>query len=122
MSGAEHVGRTIRDLRRAAGLTQNEVARLAGVARATLANVESGRHNLSMASMAGIASALGVSVDTLVGHVPAPRLPCPVFATETAVRCGWCGLLGSSSRPEDAKRMWRRHLAEEHGYQASDPT
>jgi DNA-binding XRE family transcriptional regulator len=56
--------RIYRDLR---GLTQNGLAERAGVNRVTIAEIEIGRKQGSVATLQKLASALGVSVDDLAG-------------------------------------------------------
>lgn len=77
---AEHaVGRVsegIRRLRTARGLTQTQVAALAGVTPAAISQVESGRRGLSLESLLTLAEALGTGLDDLlgVGTRPSPWL------------------------------------------------
>lgn len=60
----------IRDARAAAGLTQVELARRAGIPRATLSAVENGRTIPSVATALAIAQALGTSVEALFDPSP----------------------------------------------------
>lgn len=59
-------GQRIKAGRRAARMTQGELARRVGVARSTLAEYEGDEHSPSVARIAAIASALGVSTDWLL--------------------------------------------------------
>lgn len=61
------VGSSVKELRVAEGYTQEELARLSGVSVRTITKVESGDGGLRLASAVGIANALGVSLDQLVG-------------------------------------------------------
>jgi transcriptional regulator with XRE-family HTH domain len=79
---AERLGRNIRQLREARGVTQHQMARLAGLPRATWANLESGAANPTLAVMNRVASAFQVSLEELVAvprascqHYPAAVLP-----------------------------------------------
>jgi transcriptional regulator with XRE-family HTH domain len=53
-------------LREAAGLTQAELARRAGLVRSFYARVESGRHNPSVGTLLKIAGVHGLSVSGLL--------------------------------------------------------
>jgi transcriptional regulator with XRE-family HTH domain len=61
------LGERIREVRQRKGLSQSELARLSGVARSLITNVEAGRRTLSLANARDVARALGVSVDYLIG-------------------------------------------------------
>ena len=52
----------VREMRRAAGLTQAALARRAGVSLATLQNIEAGRANPALATLCKILSALGLEL------------------------------------------------------------
>lgn len=56
--------RVYRDLR---GLTQNNLAERAGVNRVTVAEIETGRKQGSVATLRKLADALGVAVDDIAG-------------------------------------------------------
>ena len=62
----------VRRFRQQAGLTQEALAKRAGIARPNLARVESGRYRPSLETLERIARALGQAVSTLV--VPSPIL------------------------------------------------
>lgn len=63
----EHLARNLRELREAQGLTQLGLARRASVPRATLAHLETGAGNPTLSVLVKIASALGVTIEELVG-------------------------------------------------------
>jgi transcriptional regulator with XRE-family HTH domain len=63
---AAHLGRNIRQLREARGLTQQQMAKLADVPRATWANLESGEANPTLAVLHRVASAFQVTLEELV--------------------------------------------------------
>ncbi|HSV17489.1 MAG TPA: XRE family transcriptional regulator [Casimicrobiaceae bacterium] len=67
---AAHLARNLGSLRHARALTQDALARSAGVPRSTIANLESGEGNPSLAVLVKVAGALGVPIDELLG---APR-------------------------------------------------
>lgn len=63
---AGHLGNNIRQLREARGLTQQQIAKVAGVPRPTWANLESGAANPTLAVLIKVASALQVSLEELI--------------------------------------------------------
>ena len=63
---AAHLGRNIQTLREARGQTQQQIARLAGIPRATWANLESGAANPTLAVLVKVAQALAVRVEELI--------------------------------------------------------
>lgn len=66
-------GRRVRELRASAGLGVSEAARAAGVSRRTWTEVEAGRANPSLAVLASLAEALGVSLPALLEGLERPR-------------------------------------------------
>lgn len=66
MDPATHLASNIRQLRERRGASQQQVAQLAGIPRATWANLESGSANPTLAVMLKAAAALGVSLQELV--------------------------------------------------------
>lgn len=61
------LAKKIRELRNKKGLSQERLARVAGVSYNTVVKIESGESkNPTFQTMAGIAKALGVSLDELV--------------------------------------------------------
>ncbi|HEY3592820.1 MAG TPA: XRE family transcriptional regulator [Polyangiaceae bacterium] len=78
----ERLAKNIRELRQARGLTQNQMAKLSGLPRATWANLESGAANPTLAVLFGVATALQVPIEELLGapragvkHYPKGTLP-----------------------------------------------
>ena len=63
---ALHLGRNIQTLREARGLTQQQIAALAGIPRATWANLESGAANPTLAVLIKVAQALQVRLEELI--------------------------------------------------------
>ena len=60
------LGRRLRRLREARGLSQTGLASRAGVARSLVANLENGaRDNITLANATKLADALGISLDLL---------------------------------------------------------
>ena len=66
------LGANIRQLREARGLTQQQVAKLAAIPRATLAHLESSDGNPTLMVLSAVADAFQVSLEELVA---APRAP-----------------------------------------------
>jgi transcriptional regulator with XRE-family HTH domain len=67
---ASNLARNLGSLRHARTLTQEALAKTAGVPRSTIANLESGVGNPSLTVLVKVANALGVPIDELLG---APR-------------------------------------------------
>ena len=65
-SGA-NLGANVRRLREARGLSQQQMARLAGIPRPTWASLEAGGANPTLGVLARAASALSVSIEELIG-------------------------------------------------------
>ena len=63
---AVHLGRNIQTLREARGRTQQQIARIAGIPRATWANLESGAANPTLAVLIKVAQALQVRLEELI--------------------------------------------------------
>jgi transcriptional regulator with XRE-family HTH domain len=67
----ERVRRRLRELRTAQGMTLQQVADAAHLDVSTLSRLETGKRRLALDHIPGLAAALGVSADDLLG--PAPR-------------------------------------------------
>jgi transcriptional regulator with XRE-family HTH domain len=67
---ATRLGRNVRVLRESRGLTQAQMAKIAGLPRATWANLESGAANPTLAVLDRVATAVQVTLEELVA---APR-------------------------------------------------
>ena len=63
---ARNLGRNLRQLRTARGVSQGQISRAAGIPRATWSNLESGGANPKLAVLASAAEALCVSVEELL--------------------------------------------------------
>jgi transcriptional regulator with XRE-family HTH domain len=63
---ARHLGRNVAALREARGQTQQQIARAAGLPRATWANLESGAANPTLAVLIRVAQALQVRLEELI--------------------------------------------------------
>lgn len=62
-----HLAANARRLREARGLSQQQLAKLAGIPRPTWANLESGSANPTLAVLTRVAAALQVSIEELIG-------------------------------------------------------
>jgi transcriptional regulator with XRE-family HTH domain len=62
----QHVGTNIRSLRDERSLSQQDLADQAGVSRRTIAALETGQVNISLAKLDAIAAVLGVDFRTIV--------------------------------------------------------
>lgn len=67
---AQHLADNVRNLREGRGLTQQQIAKIAGVPRATWANLESGSANPTLAVLTKAANALQTRLEELLS---APR-------------------------------------------------
>jgi transcriptional regulator with XRE-family HTH domain len=63
---ARNLGRNISELRQSRGLSQQQIARLADIPRATWANLESGAANPTLAVLVSVAQALQVRLEELI--------------------------------------------------------
>lgn len=73
---AGHLAQNLRYLRQVRGLTQDKLARLSGLPRSTLAQVETGDSNPTLAVLARLALALQISIQELLSP---PHARCQVF-------------------------------------------
>ncbi len=76
---ADHLARNVRHLRGVRGLTQAQVARLAGIPRATWSHVESGTANPTLHVLGRIAFCLQVSLEELLAR---PRAEAELYRAE----------------------------------------
>lgn len=77
------VGRRVAELRAQCGLTQEAFATALGIATKNLQRIESGRQNLTLASLDAIASRLGVEAQDLLSQ------PVPDDARPRVARTAW---------------------------------
>lgn len=69
-STARNLAANVRLLRETRGISQQQIARIAGIPRPTWANIESGDANPTLAVLTRVAAALGARIEDLLG---APR-------------------------------------------------
>jgi XRE family aerobic/anaerobic benzoate catabolism transcriptional regulator len=62
------LGKRLREAREGAGLASSELARRAGLSRRTLTEIEAGRGNPTVTSLAALARGAGVSLERLLAH------------------------------------------------------
>src|SRR3954468_19984641 len=77
---AGRLARNVKQLREARGLTQQQIAKLADVPRATWAHLESGAANPTLGILHRAALALQVSTEELISS---PRAACRLYAKGT---------------------------------------
>jgi transcriptional regulator with XRE-family HTH domain len=77
---ASRLGANVVQLREARGLTQQQIAKLAGVPRATWAHLETGHANPTLAVLNRAAAALQVTIEELIR---APRAAVKYFAADS---------------------------------------
>lgn len=65
-AAAEHLGENVRQLREGRGLTQEQMAKIAGIPRATWSNLESGSANPTLAVLTKVANALQTRLEELL--------------------------------------------------------
>lgn len=70
---SKNLGESLEYLRKARGLTQDQLAKISGIPRTTLSHIESGEGNPSLTTLSKLALALGVSYEELLS---APKSSC----------------------------------------------
>jgi len=108
MSGEhDHLADNVKAIREARGLSQQQIAKAAGIPRATWTNLESGAANPTLAVLIKVANALQIRVDELLAaprqparHLRAAELPVRVKGQVTVRR-----LLPESLPGLDLERM-----------------
>ncbi len=83
---AERLGKNVSHLRASRGLTQQQLAKLAGIPRATWGHLESGAGNPTLAVLHRVAGALQVSIEELVSPPRASARHHPSSSLTTKVR------------------------------------
>ena len=74
MDPAAALATNVRRIRTARGLSLSDLARRAGVAKATLVGLESGRGNPTVSTLRSLADELGVAIEQLLTDAAAPAL------------------------------------------------
>lgn len=73
---SDHLGRNLRAIRELRGLTQQQMADLCRIPRSTVANIEVGGSNPTLAVLVRLAGAMHLSIEELLAR---PRVRCQVF-------------------------------------------
>lgn len=63
---AQKLGRNFKRIRTEKGMLQNEIARMLGMDKGFISNIENGKTNPTLATIVKLAKAIGVSVDELL--------------------------------------------------------
>ena len=74
---AARLGQRLRTARRASGLTMEQLADLANVSIPTISTAENGTRRPRLDTLNKLATALGISMGSLLTDPPAPRTPSP---------------------------------------------
>ena len=77
---SEHLGRNLRAIRELRGLTQQQLADLCEIPRSTVANVEVGGSNPTLAVLVRLSGSMHLSIEELLAK---PRVRCQVFASDS---------------------------------------
>ena len=96
------IGRRLRELRESRGLSLSEVARRAGIGKATLSGLETGSRNPTLETLYAVTAQLGVPLSAALGTGPAPRVS---GAAVTAT------LLDVLEEPGAVFELYRLHVA-----------
>ncbi len=124
------VGRRLRHLRRAAGLTLDDVAGRAGVSASALSLIENGRREPKLSALSTLAGVLGATVTELLAPAPPSRRAALEIALERVQRSDAFGALGVPAvrigprLPTEALEALvglHRALAEMHAERAATP-
>lgn len=70
-------GARVRELRRAAGMTQEDLAERCGLFRTYMSRIETGKANPTLTMIHALAASLGVPVPALFGEATAPPVRGP---------------------------------------------
>lgn len=65
-SEAQKLGRNLKRIRKEKGISQGDIVRSLGMDRAFISNIENGKTNPTLATIAKLAKAVGVSVGELM--------------------------------------------------------
>lgn len=66
MNESEKLGKNLKRIRTAKGISQGEISRILEVDKSFVSNIENGKTNPTLATIAKIAKAIGVSVGELM--------------------------------------------------------
>jgi transcriptional regulator with XRE-family HTH domain len=66
MNESAKLGKNLKRIRTAKGISQGEIGRILGVDKGFVSNIENGKTNPTLATIAKIARAVGVSIEDLI--------------------------------------------------------
>ncbi|MDP3763793.1 MAG: helix-turn-helix transcriptional regulator [bacterium] len=66
MNESAKLGKNLKRIRTAKGISQGEIGRILGVDKGFVSNIENGKTNPTLATIAKLAKAIGVSTDELL--------------------------------------------------------
>ena len=66
MNESEKLGKNLKRIRTAKGISQGEISRILEIDKSFISNIEAGKTNPTLATIAKIAKAIGVSVGELM--------------------------------------------------------
>lgn len=107
-------GVRVRDARKAAGMTQQQLADRIGIARSSVANLEAGRQDMTISRLAGIALILNLDLAALITPDDLPVPPHDVTIRPVLeVSCRTCGgtVLDVTDSRALAQKSRKRHIA-----------
>ncbi|MBB4840281.1 transcriptional regulator with XRE-family HTH domain [Sphingomonas kyeonggiensis] len=125
-AGAPQIGPYIQTYRKARSLTLDDLARLSGVSRSMLSQIERGQANPSLATVWSLANALGVDISELIAgkvteHEVRIEISSASFTPEIKTEDGSC-TLRILSPPDHAEQYeWYELLFQQGGALVSDP-
>ena len=66
MNESAKLGKNLKRIRTAKGISQGEIGRILGVDKGFVSNIENGKTNPTLATIAKIAKAIGVKIEELI--------------------------------------------------------
>ncbi len=60
------LGKRLREIRQARGLSQEQIAKILGLNRSTVSQIENGKRSLAADELSSVSDALGISIDSLL--------------------------------------------------------
>ena len=94
------VGERIKELREQMGVSQNKLAKLAGMSQAAISIIESGKKSPTVDTLGRIAQAIGCTVSDLTGMDDLPQPDPPPSEIDSAIAS-----LADGLSPEELQRV-----------------
>ena len=63
---AQRLGKNLKRIRAGKGISQGDIVKTSGIDKAMISNIENGKTNPTLATIAKLAKAIGVSIDELL--------------------------------------------------------